>query len=143
MNLQGKTLVVTGASSGIGSEVARLARFHGARVIGMDRNDPMVSLAGFVRVDMADPASIDAAVDALPSRIDALVNCAGVSGMADPDLVARINYLGLRHLTEALVANLNGGAVVNIASILGAEWPKRLDAHKALAATAGFAEGAA
>ncbi|MCA0206371.1 MAG: coniferyl-alcohol dehydrogenase [Proteobacteria bacterium] len=143
MNLQGKTLVVTGASSGIGSEVARLARFHGARVIGMDRNDPMVSLAGFVRVDMADPASIDAAIDALPSRIDALVNCAGVSGMADPDLVARINYLGLRHLTEALAANLKGGAVVNIASILGAEWPKRLDAHKALAATAGFAEGAA
>ncbi|PWE27337.1 coniferyl-alcohol dehydrogenase [Pararhodobacter marinus] len=143
MNLQGKTLVVTGASSGIGSEVARLARFHGARVIGMDRNDPMVSLDGFVTVDMADPGSIQAAVNELPSRIDALVNCAGVSGMADPDLVARINYLGLRHLTEALVPHLKGGAVVNVASILGVEWPRRLDAHKALAATADFDSGAA
>lgn len=141
MNLQGKTLVVTGASSGIGAEVARLARFHGARVIGMDRNDPMVSLDGFVRVDMADPASIDTAAAALPETIDALVNCAGVSGMAERDLVARINYLGLRHLTESLVGNLKGGAVVNIASILGVEWPARLAAHKALAATTSFAQG--
>ncbi|MCW1934927.1 coniferyl-alcohol dehydrogenase [Pararhodobacter zhoushanensis] len=143
MTLHGKTVVVTGASSGIGSEVARLARFHGARVIGMDRNDPMVSLDGFVSVDMADPASIDAAADALPEKIDALVNCAGISGLADRDLVAKINYLGLRHLTEALVAKLRGGAVVNIASILGFDWRERLEAHKTLAATPSFAKGAA
>jgi hypothetical protein len=42
-------------------------------------------------------------VAALPERIDALVNAAGVSGLADKDVVARVNYLGLRHLTEALV----------------------------------------
>ncbi|MCB1395046.1 MAG: coniferyl-alcohol dehydrogenase [Rhodobacter sp.] len=142
MTLQGKTIVVTGASSGIGSEVARLARFHGARVIGMDRNDPMVSLDGFVRVDMADPASIDRAAGELPQKIDALVNCAGVSGLADRDVVARVNYLGLRHLTESLVGALKGGAVVNVASILGYDWPQRLDAHKALAATESFAQGA-
>ena len=64
--------------------------------------------------------------------------------MADKDLVARVNYLGLRHLTEALLPKLaKGGAVVNISSILGVEWPKRLDAHKALAAPKTFAEGAA
>jgi NAD(P)-dependent dehydrogenase (short-subunit alcohol dehydrogenase family) len=104
----------------------------------------MISLDGFVKIDMGDTASIDAAVAALPGRIDALVNAAGVSGMADKDLVARVNYLGLRHLTEALLPKLDkGGAVVNISSILGAEWPKRLDAHKALAATKTFAEGAA
>ena len=144
MTLQGKTIVITGASSGIGAETARLARFQGAHVIGLDRNDPMISLDGFVKIDMGDTASIDAAVAALPGRIDALVNAAGVSGMADKDLVARVNYLGLRHLTEALLPKLaKGGAVVNISSILGAEWPKRLDAHKALAATKTFAEGAA
>ena len=144
MTLQGKTIVITGASSGIGAETARLARFQGAHVIGLDRNDPMISLDGFVKIDMGDTASIDAAIAALPGRIDALVNAAGVSGMADKDLVARVNYLGLRHLTEALLPKLaKGGAVVNISSILGAEWPKRLDAHKALAATKTFAEGAA
>ncbi|TIW50476.1 MAG: coniferyl-alcohol dehydrogenase, partial [Mesorhizobium sp.] len=49
MNLSNKLLVITGASSGIGAEVARLARFHGARVIGIDRNDPTVTLDGFVK----------------------------------------------------------------------------------------------
>jgi len=35
MQLQGKTIVVTGVSSGIGAEVVRIARFAGARVIGV------------------------------------------------------------------------------------------------------------
>jgi NAD(P)-dependent dehydrogenase (short-subunit alcohol dehydrogenase family) len=144
MTLHGKTIVITGASSGIGSEIARLARYQGARVIGLDRNDPMITLDGFIKTDMGDPAAIDSAVASLPGRIDALVNAAGVSGMADKDVVARVNYLGLRHLTEALVPRLEkGGAVVNITSILGVEWPQRLEAHKALAATDSFAEGAA
>ncbi len=144
MTLNGKTIVLTGASSGIGAEVARLARFQGARVIGLDRNDPMITLDGFHKIDMGDAAAIDAAVAALPSGIHALVNAAGVSGMADKDVVARVNYLGLRHLTEALLPKIaKGGAIVNITSILGAEWPKRVDAHKALAATKTWAEGAA
>jgi NAD(P)-dependent dehydrogenase (short-subunit alcohol dehydrogenase family) len=143
MQLNGKTIVITGASSGIGAETVRLARAQGATVIGMDRNDPLISMHGFVKVDMGDPAAIDAAVKALPERIDALVNAAGVSGLADRDVVARVNYLGLRHLTEALVPRLKGGAVVNVTSILGFDWLKRIEAHKALAATAGFAEGVA
>lgn len=144
MYLNGKTIAITGASSGIGAEIARLARFQGAHVIGLDRNDPMITLDGFVKIDMADAGAIDTAVKALPSGIHALVNAAGVSGLADKDVVAKVNFLGLRHLTEALVPKLaKGGAVVNITSILGAEWPKRLEAHKALAATATWAEGEA
>lgn len=143
MNLTGKTLAITGASSGIGAETARLARFHGAHVIGLDRNDPLITLDGFVQVDMADPASIDAAAAQLPERIDGLVNAAGISGLADRDLVAKVNYLGLRHLTEALVPRMSGGAVINLASILGVEWQARLDAHKALADTPDLAAGAA
>lgn len=141
MSLTSKTIVITGASSGIGAETARLARFMGAKVIGMDRNDPAITLDGFVQVDLSDPASIDAAVSALPERVDALVNAAGISGLADRDLVAKVNYLGLRHLTEALVPRLSGGAVVNVTSILGFDWQARLDAHKALAETADFAAG--
>jgi len=143
MNLQGKTIVVTGVSSGIGAEVARVARFAGARVIGMDRNDPSLTLDGFVKADLGAVATIDAAVAQLPAHFDALCNVAGVPGTAPVKLVGEINYLGLRHLTEQVLPRIpRGGAIVNVASILGAEWPLRLEQHKALAATQGFEAGA-
>jgi NAD(P)-dependent dehydrogenase (short-subunit alcohol dehydrogenase family) len=143
MNLHGKTVVVTGCGSGIGADFAKLARLSGARVIGIDRNDPSLTLDGFVKADLGDAASIDAALARLPERIDALANIAGVPGTAPADVVARVNYLGLRHLTQALLPRMGeGGAVVNISSILGAEWPARLELHRALGATTSFAEGA-
>ncbi len=144
MNLNNKTLVVTGVSSGIGAETARLLRFHGAQVIGLDRQAPLMTLDGFVQVDLSSPQAIDAAVQQLPAQIDGLCNIAGVPGTADPELVARVNYLGVRHLSTALLPRIRaGGSIVNIASVLGGEWPQRLDVHKALAATAGFNAGAA
>ncbi len=144
MSLQGKTIVITGTSSGIGAEVARLARFQGAKVIGMDRNDPSLTLDDFVKADLASAAAIDAAVARLPAHIDAFCNVAGVPGTAAGDLVARVNYLGLRHLTQAVLPRMpRGGSIVNVASILGAEWPLRLDLHKELAAVKGFEAGAA
>lgn len=142
MDFHNKTIVVTGVASGIGSDTAKLLRLRGARVIGLDRNEPSLTLDGFVQVDLGEPAAIDAAVARLPERIDGLANVAGVPGTAPVDLVARVNYLGLRHLTLALAPRMPEGAgVVNIASILGAEWPQRLDLHKALAETPGFAAG--
>jgi NAD(P)-dependent dehydrogenase (short-subunit alcohol dehydrogenase family) len=142
MNLQGKTLVVTGVSSGIGAEVARIARFAGARVIGVDRNDPSLTLDGFVKADLGRPETIDAAIAQLPERFDALCNIAGVPGTALAKLVGEVNYLGLRHLTEKVLTRLpRGGAIVNVASILGAEWRERLAQHKELAMAKGYAEG--
>jgi NAD(P)-dependent dehydrogenase (short-subunit alcohol dehydrogenase family) len=144
MNLSGKTIVVTGASSGIGGEVVRLARFSGARVIGLDRNDPLITMDGFVKVDLGDPTSIDAAITQLPRQFDGLVNAAGVPGTASRELVGRVNYLGLRRLTEGVVDQLKPGAsIVNFASVLGGEWQRRLAQHKALATTTSFAEGEA
>ncbi|NRF67747.1 coniferyl-alcohol dehydrogenase [Aquincola sp. S2] len=144
MSLQGKTIVITGVSSGIGAETARLLRFQGARVIGVDRNEPMLTLDGFVKADLSEQAAIDAAVRQLPERIDALCNIAGVPGTANADSVARVNYLGLRHLCQKLLERMPaGGSIVNIASILGAEWPQRVDTHKALAETPHFEAGLA
>lgn len=142
--LVNKTIVITGVSSGIGADVARLARFHGARVIGLDRNEPSMTLDGFVQVDLGDPSAIDEAIKALPEAIDGLCNIAGVPGTAEAELVGRVNYLGLRHLTEALLPRLKKGAsIVNVASILGIEWPNRLEKHKELATISSFDEGAA
>jgi len=144
MNVQGKTIVITGASSGIGAETARLLRMQGARVVGVDRNPPMITLDGFVQADLSEQAAVDAAVKQLPDRIDALCNIAGVPGTAPVDLVARVNYLGLRHLCQRVLERMPaGGSIVNVSSILGAEWPQRLELHKALAETAGFEAGLA
>jgi len=143
MTLANKTIVVTGCCSGIGADFSKLARLQGARVIGIDRNDPTLSLDGFIKADLGDTASIDAAIAQLPERIDALANIAGVPGTAPTDVVARVNYLGLRHLTLGALARMPAGAaIVNISSILGAQWPERLELHRELAATASFAEGA-
>ncbi|MCM5681604.1 coniferyl-alcohol dehydrogenase [Schlegelella sp. S2-27] len=143
MTLTHKTVVVTGCCSGIGSDFAKLARLQGARVIGIDRNEPTLSLDGFVKADLGDPQAIDAAVAALPAHVDALANIAGVPGTAPADLVARVNYLGLRHLTQRVLDRMPaGGAIVNVSSILGAEWPQRLELHRALAQTGGFEAGA-
>nr|WP_315465503.1 coniferyl-alcohol dehydrogenase [uncultured Rhodoferax sp.] len=143
MSFQGKTIVITGVSSGIGSDTAKLLRLQGARVIGVDRNDPMLTLDGFVKADLSIPAAIDAAIAQLPARIDALCNIAGVPGTSPVDLVAKVNYLGLRHLTLGLLDRMAGGSVVNISSILGAEWPTRLELHRTLGQTGSFAEGEA
>jgi NAD(P)-dependent dehydrogenase (short-subunit alcohol dehydrogenase family) len=142
MNLLNKTLVVTGVASGIGGEVARLARFHGARVIGVDRNPVNMTLDGFHQADLGDPAAIDALVAQLPERIDALANIAGVPGTAPVERVAKVNYLGLRHLSQALLPRIvPGGSVINVDSILGAEWPQRLELHRELAETPDYAAG--
>jgi NAD(P)-dependent dehydrogenase (short-subunit alcohol dehydrogenase family) len=144
MNFHGQTIVITGASSGIGAETARLLRFSGARVIGMDRNEPMLTLDGFVKVDLSEQAAIDAAVRQLPDRVDHLCNVAGVPGTANVDQVARVNFLGLRHLCQRLVERMPaGGSIVNVSSILGAEWPARLALHKDLAETPTFEAGLA
>nr|WP_315398796.1 coniferyl-alcohol dehydrogenase [uncultured Duganella sp.] len=144
MKLRNKTIVVTGVASGIGAEVARLARFEGATVIGMDRNDPGMTLDGFVQVDLGGTTSIDEAIARLPQRVDALCNIAGVPGTANPALLAKVNYLGLRYLTAGVLPRMPaGGSIVNVASILGAEWPARLELHKQLAAAEGFAAGLA
>jgi NAD(P)-dependent dehydrogenase (short-subunit alcohol dehydrogenase family) len=144
MNFQGKTIVITGSSSGIGAETARLLRLQGARVIGVDRNEPMITLDGFIKADLSEQSTIDAAIKQLPERIDALCNIAGVPGTSNVDLVARVNYLGLRHLCQRLVERMPaGGSIVNIASILGAEWPQRVELHKALGETTSFEAGLA
>ncbi|NWE86478.1 SDR family NAD(P)-dependent oxidoreductase, partial [Pseudomonas edaphica] len=103
MNLYNKTLIVTGVASGIGAELARLARFQGATVIGVDRHEPQLTLDGFFQADLGDPVSIDALVARLPARVHGLCNIAGVPGTAPVHAVATVNYLGLRHLTQSLL----------------------------------------
>ena len=99
----GRRAVVTGCSSGIGAEVARQLTELGAEVVGLDLKRPARNLDAFHEIDLSDPASIDRAAAAIGGQVDALFNIAGVSsGIGNPLLVVTINFLGMRHFTEAL-----------------------------------------
>ena len=123
----GKRIVLTGAASGIGAATAALLRADGDRVISLDRQPAGADVAQHIDCDLADPVSIDAAIAQIEGPIDALLNVAGLPGTATPELVIRVNLLGLRHLTEALLPRIrSGGALVNIASIAGFTWQRHL-----------------
>ncbi len=133
---QGKTIAITGVASGIGAATAKLLSARGAAIVGFDRNDPDVSLAAFHRIDMADPASIAAAVAAVDGPLDGLINSAGLPPTADKHAVLKVNFFGLRAFTEAMADRLgDGAAIVNLASLAGFQWRANIAVVKAGLAT--------
>lgn len=122
-----RTIVVTGGSSGIGSEIASRFEERGDTVVIIDRNQPSNG-RDFVECDLSKPASIQAACEKLPEQIDVLVNAAGVSGLAPIETVMRVNFYGLRSLTELIAPRMSsGGCVVNVASTSAWFWRNHLD----------------
>jgi NAD(P)-dependent dehydrogenase (short-subunit alcohol dehydrogenase family) len=140
----GKRYVVTGAASGIGNAVAEQLLAAGAEVVCLDRNTPTAAVTHHIEVDLANPQSIDAAVEQLDGQFDGLLNVAGIPGTAPAELVFAVNALAVRHLTESFFDKLApGGSVVIVSSTAGFGWPLRLDAIRDLLATDTFEEGAA
>ena len=124
-----KKVVITGAASGMGEAAAQLLVNLGAEVYALDIEPVSVTVTEAIQVDMKDPASIDAAVTALPAEIYALFNCAGVPSppFSAVDTVL-INFVGLRYLTEALVPRIaEGGGIASIASTAGMAWRPKLE----------------
>lgn len=137
--LNGKTIVITGVSSGIGARTAELAIAQGADVIGIDMRDPPASHGAFLKGDISTPEGIAAIVERLPQRFDALLNIAGVSGTGGAAATLAINFYGLRLLSENLAGHIReGGAVVNVASVAGYGWRANLERAKRLVAAPGF-----
>jgi len=128
MELENKNIVVTGAASGIGAEVAKYLSSNGAKVTGLDINEVSENVARFVAVDLSDPNSIGAAESQLPDKIDALCNVAGVPPTAGVVPVMKVNVLGLQTITDAVISKMNnGGSIVNVASLAGAGWAMAVD----------------
>ncbi|HEX7094380.1 MAG TPA: coniferyl-alcohol dehydrogenase [Acidimicrobiales bacterium] len=146
LRYDGKQVVITGAATGMGYETTRLLLDAGATVTALDIAEVHLPGVTYLRTDMGDPASIDAAVSALPERVDVLMNCAGIPGGTrfTPIEVMKVNFLGLRHLTESLLARIpEGGAVVSIASIAGGNWFSHVAELSELMQTDRFADGVA
>jgi len=122
--LNGKTIIVTGVSSGIGQEAATQLKAAGARVIGVDRNPASVALDDFHQVDLMDEAGLDALIETLkPLKADGLANIAGVPPTAPPEVVVSVNLVALKRLTLGLVDSLaDHAAIVNLASLAGIGW---------------------
>jgi 3-oxoacyl-[acyl-carrier protein] reductase len=154
MSFAGKTIVVTGASSGIGKATAALFLRRGGRVIAVsERSDELTEAVkelaelGEVSAVLCDVASQDQ-VDSLASRVrelggaDVLVNNAGIwleRDFVDIDLktwerVLAVNLTGSFLCARALVAQMRakgGGAIVNTASTNGLVAEPRLAHYNA------------
>ncbi|OBJ22645.1 coniferyl-alcohol dehydrogenase [Mycobacterium sp. 1245801.1] len=139
----GRRAVVTGCASGIGEHVVRQLSELGAEVIGLDKRRPDFAIDGFHEVDLADRTSIESAVADVTGPVDALFNVAGVSsGIGDPLLVVTVNFLGMRHLTEALIPKMSAGSsIVSVSSLAAAAYREHLREVAPLLHTATMQEG--
>lgn len=122
--LQGKTIIITGVSSGIGQETLCQVQAAGGRVIGVDRNLPSDALDEFHQVDLTDEVALDGVIEKLKAvKADGLANIAGVPPTAPPEMVVAVNLVALKRLTMGLVDSLaDGASIVNLASLAGIGW---------------------
>ncbi len=143
LGYRGKTVVLTGGSSGMGEAAARLLGDLGAVVHIADIAPPKVACASYVPVDLADPASIDAAAAQLKSvgPIDYLLPVAGIPPHTlGPLGCLLVNYAGTRMFTEAMLGQVqDGGSVGLIASVAARYWQSHLEENLKVAAIPDFA----
>jgi NADP-dependent 3-hydroxy acid dehydrogenase YdfG len=140
MEIQGKVVIITGASMGIGAATARVFAEQGAKLVLAARSaDTLAAVAKslpaqtetlVVPTDMTDQAQVKALIDtayARFGRIDIVINNAGQAAVGavatiNPDLyrqIIELNIFGPLHAIQAVVPKMQaqgGGVIINISS---------------------------
>lgn len=123
----GKRVLVVGGATGMGAAAAQTAGNLGAEVIVMDYAPVEFPAAQTVKVDLGDPADIDRALAEVQGPIHAVFAAAGI---ADGPVLMKVNFLGHRHLLDALLADGRlgrGAAVCMISSAAGLGWDSNME----------------
>jgi NAD(P)-dependent dehydrogenase (short-subunit alcohol dehydrogenase family) len=133
--MNGKVVVVTGASGALGKVVAEVALARGARVAGIDHAPSQTPAAAnrieFGGVDLTDPAQAKKAIDGAAAhfgKLDALVNIAGAFAFeaiaeGNPKTWQRmyaLNVLTALNASQSAIPHLaasNAGRIVNIGAM--------------------------
>ena len=138
LDMTGRTVIVTGATAGLGRAIATRFLAQGGEVVVCARREPNEPIAAagreatFVAADVRDPEQVGRVVDAAVSatgRIDVLVNNAGGAPPADTatvsprfnEKVVALNLLAPLTFAQAvhpiMSAQHDGGAIINISSV--------------------------
>ena len=134
----GRTILITGCSSGIGRATAQLAAGRGHRVIATAPTERLLeqvpaSAALRAVLDVTDPASVEAAVQRASRElgpIDCAVNNAGFAQVGPVELVdderlraqLEVNLLGALRVVRAVVPSMRergSGRIVSLGSLMG------------------------
>lgn len=137
---EGRTVIVTGAGSGIGRATASRVAREGGRVIAVDiaadrLEDLTASLDDYqvvpIAADLTDPEAVARIITGAEGRIDALANVAGINDDFSPlhevsdamwSRVFAVNVEGLMRLSRAVLPvmlDAGRGSIVNVASEAG------------------------
>ena len=143
MEMDGKVVVVTGASMGIGEEIARIFADNGASVVLLSRDASRAEAARHrvghtertmaLACDIRNREEVDRALGLTLhhfDRVDVWVNNAGIGirdSVADMDMAScralfETNFFGMIHCMQAVAPAMRqkgGGAIINISSVAG------------------------
>ena len=133
----GRTVLITGAASGFGAGIASRFAEEGAQVLVADINVEAghahaAAIDGrFIEMNVADPASVELALNAVAEPIDILINNAGIGltpqpltevEPADFERLLDVNVRSIYNTSRLLIPGMrerHGGVILNIASTAG------------------------
>jgi NAD(P)-dependent dehydrogenase (short-subunit alcohol dehydrogenase family) len=140
LGYQGKSVVVTGAASGMGRAAAQILVDLGAEVTALDINPTTVPVTRALTIDLRDRANIEEVAASIDGPVDGLFSCAGLPGppFSERDTIV-VNFVGARHLAEQLVPKMSRGSAISVISSSAAiGWQDHINVLTELLETAGF-----
>lgn len=123
---QGKTVVVTGAASGMGKATAEMLVDLGAKVYALDWAEVNVEgIEQYIHTDLSQKESIDEAFSKIPQEIDSFFGIAGVAGTKTDFLTTvKIDLISNKYICEKILINRmkENSSIAFMTSTAGVGW---------------------